>query len=1533
MRLKNFTGLVLSLIMIISNLNISFAEDTEKNNILVNDEVVSGAAVVVEEVNYDISLAGVEAGADGFIVPLEKPMPKAGANGFIAEISEPDPNATVITTAEELANIQSGGNYVLGNDIDLSTYNEGVWTPINSTGEVTLDGQGHKISNMIIPKSANVKYAGLFGKVENNVTIKNIGLAENCNVNSRNDYSGDYSGGLIACCDYVDNFSITIENSYNNGNVSSDNYMGLSGGLVGIGCNTTIENSYNSGDVTSSDCSGGLIGYCSGNITIENSYNDGDVTSNYNASSNSGGLIGDSEGCDITIENSYNSGNVTSNGDGGGLVSGGFVKAYGITIENSYNSGDVTSSDCSGGLIGYCSGNITIENSYNSGNVTSNYNDGRNGGLVGYCYSSITIGNIYSLGEIKTTSEKGNAYRGGIAGYAKNCLYINGKNYYADGDEICGNEDAKIIYGEGAFCIKVGSVLGEDGSGIAFTQPRYELEMGQVYIYHLNLEIRPATDDISDIIFTSSNPDIAEIANVERGVGGSGFTSVWCDLNLKETGSTVITATNSKGASSSCIVSVDGTGVIGKNEIISISEVYPVNADSIIMKGGTAIRYYKAVDNNGEPISNKNIRYKLKEGQNFSSKTDEDGLFSVEITASEDGRFALQTQQYTGELRENDKLPPSFNVKVTEPNYSQGSTYSAGISGEIGAGIKAEAFNMIDVSLLDASINGELGRSFGINYQNNGDKTDLNLTVKNSSKIGSKESVGLGGTLFNDNGPNMSASTSVGASYGQNLGYTFTFKDFFNKDNPDYHLNGAIAGLAVIDNSWLPTGHSILIDKIYETIYTKIKPNINSSVRRCVEQNVKINEGVNLKVDSGKIFENMPAAPTATLFALNGTETHKYSGNAPIDITRSSELKASSSVTSKTTQDFLKIGIKKNISSDEKIFESDKGGKLKTGLDLGSLYNKEFETSKTISSTFKANGKTEKVALSVEIPEEEDNVLDFSLTDENVNKKLEFVLTGNSLNESLANTNTLKSLASGERTFINDDTFTNIYGSLNDIENYVDYNLYQKKSSCVDFPLKVSLGAGISLGIGADLKAVWNEEYKTSEGVFNKGNSFVTAKYDNIDYTNKHNTTDFLAVIGDAFGYYVSDMFTSAKDNLVNGVQNELANVKGTVKGWIVRITSFNDTQGISLLSIDEDDMVNPLATAEDKAETIGKIYIVEVLDENENAISEFVDNPVELKLEYTEDMLSGKGNEDSLNIYYWDEERCLYVKINSELNKEEKYVTANVTKSGQYVLGIDESGPEISDLTLSSDSVYANILDMTSGVNVNSIELTINGTIISAGSNSSKYYNTFNGYFNYPMKENLTNKPHTIILTAIDNSGNKSEKILDFIPSNFEPIITASEIEPENGKEINISIKTGVEDAKIYYTTDGTEPTVNSKEYMKPFTISGTDETIIVKAITAVDDKVSEVTVKEIKFSKYDLSDIKFGDIDGKRGVTANDAALVLQKVLNSSFPLPIQEKTNEWMKYADVSGDKKLTATDAAIILQKALDSNFTMPVEVEK
>ena len=68
-------------------------------------------------------------------------------------------------------------------------------------------------------------------------------------------------------------------------------------------------------------------------------------------------------------------------------------------------------------------------------------------------------------------------------------------------------------------------------------------------------------------------------------------------------------------------------------------------------------------------------------------------------------------------------------------------------------------------------------------------------------------------------------------------------------------------------------------------------------------------------------------------------------------------------------------------------------------------------------------------------------------------------------------------------------------------------------------------------------------------------------------------------------------------------------------------------------------------------------------------------------------------------------------------------------------------------------------------------------------------------------------------------------------------------------------------------------------------------------------------------------------GDADDDGVLSASDAAMVMQKVLNSSFVLPTE---GALLEVCDVDGDGVLTASDAAMIIQKVLNNSFVFEVE---
>lgn len=72
------------------------------------------------------------------------------------------------------------------------------------------------------------------------------------------------------------------------------------------------------------------------------------------------------------------------------------------------------------------------------------------------------------------------------------------------------------------------------------------------------------------------------------------------------------------------------------------------------------------------------------------------------------------------------------------------------------------------------------------------------------------------------------------------------------------------------------------------------------------------------------------------------------------------------------------------------------------------------------------------------------------------------------------------------------------------------------------------------------------------------------------------------------------------------------------------------------------------------------------------------------------------------------------------------------------------------------------------------------------------------------------------------------------------------------------------------------------------------------------------------------------YGDASGDGIISADDAAFVLQKTLVSTYKMPIENKTADYMKYVDADNDGRLSAADAAYILQKVLINTIKLPCE---
>ena len=381
----NITGSTLSTQLASSNVTIStVTQGTSGGNgdINVNDTVSWSANTLTLHAERNIAINSAMTGSATAGLALEygqsavasgntstytvkAPVNLASTGSFSTKLGSDGASAnyTIVTSLGTSASSNDGtlqgiagnlsGNYVLGADIDASAtsaWNAGAgFSPIgtNSTStsasrfSATFDGLGHVITGLAINRSST-NFVGLFGYVDTNGVVKNVGL-------SGGSVTGSSRVGQLAGA-----VNGTISSSYATGAVSAtDN----AGGLVGKNFGT-ITTSYATGSVSGQNSLGGLIGLSQGG-TITYSHATGNVTAS-DATSQAGGLVGYLNGG--TLSNSYATGQVSGTNHVGGLL--GFLNSG--TVSYTYATGSVTGSGTVtvGGLVGFGNNGTTVSNSY-----------------------------------------------------------------------------------------------------------------------------------------------------------------------------------------------------------------------------------------------------------------------------------------------------------------------------------------------------------------------------------------------------------------------------------------------------------------------------------------------------------------------------------------------------------------------------------------------------------------------------------------------------------------------------------------------------------------------------------------------------------------------------------------------------------------------------------------------------------------------------------------------------------------------------------------------------------------------------------------------------------------------------------------------------------------------------------------------------------------------------------------------------------------------------------------------------------------
>lgn len=244
----------------------------------------------------------------------------------------------LVNSAADLRSVAQDlfGTYALGRDIQFAG------ASLQPIGDLVqpfagqFDGFGHVIDGAVIAFDPAGKPSGVFGAIDTNSVVRNLGVTNSYNAAAANLFA---EGGLLAGVNFG-----TILRAYSTGAVGASGplYTSANGGLVGENGNgALILQSWSGANVAGYDYAGGLVGINDG--TIKQSYATGSVTA-LGSAAFVGGLAGASpvSGMSSIIE-SFATGPVAGwQGSGISLLPGGITAVSNGTATNNYWNIDTT---------------------------------------------------------------------------------------------------------------------------------------------------------------------------------------------------------------------------------------------------------------------------------------------------------------------------------------------------------------------------------------------------------------------------------------------------------------------------------------------------------------------------------------------------------------------------------------------------------------------------------------------------------------------------------------------------------------------------------------------------------------------------------------------------------------------------------------------------------------------------------------------------------------------------------------------------------------------------------------------------------------------------------------------------------------------------------------------------------------------------------------------------------------------------------------------------------------------------------------
>lgn len=760
---------------------------------------------------------------------------------------------------------------------------------------------------------------------------------------------------------------------------------------------------------------------------------------------------------------------------------------------------------------------------------------------------------------------------------------------------------------------------------------------------------------------------------------------------------------------------------------------------STVLDGGTVRRYYLVKTDDGALYANKTIRYTIGDTV-CRAKTDANGLFVLTIPdvyapygmSDYTQWFHAQIVAADGSKRPNVSNAPSILVDIQPRGYTQ----SAEISAEAGVFIGGDA----DVVSAEAGL--KANKKLGVEYKHSGgdtDKIDLTLRSLQKSTLSGSAGAGLFGSLWGNDLPSLDfTAASVGASGSIGYGGSMVFEDFYNTDDPAHTEKALSAGLYTLETLYTGIINSPVAGKAIDILHSKLTDEGASA--RNTETTLALSAGNEAELNINNVLTENTAL-SASVYSGKDSAVWKFTTDEPLQVSAETPRKRSAELTTEATTEFFKLGIEQTFASDSKTAVS---------KDILTAKSANTQTRRSISTEIDETGNIQALHLETQWPTTNYQDFTIGLNDYTTNETFSVSVKDDTVDEVLENSAALQGFVNGTAVLPSANAFTEAFEAMSNIQDEGEWKLEGEETRLFSQPLKIPVAPKISLGI--EISGKESISYAKKSGVYSSDYFLVNDEYDGTYYTNQKEPMDYITLVGAAMVDVLKDFtdeIISAGKSLVELGKAKVDKIGGSINILITTIGSGNTPLTLLSLAADDGDL--------DTAYSVGDVYIVTAVDENQNPIEEFEPGSMTLSLSYA----GFSCDTDKLDIYRWDEALGLYQKCGAVLDKVNQTLSIPFMENGQYILGVDTSKPSISEFTYTTIDgqpyLTAKIRDDFSAIDTNTIEMAIDTTVVIDKSNIEEYFDLRTGILQYPI-ETEWEGVHQATILAGDSSGNLSD-------------------------------------------------------------------------------------------------------------------------------------------------------------------------------